>query len=74
MEELSMKYEKINVNGLDVFFRECGDPEKPVFLLLHGFPSSSHMYRNLMPYRFAYNTSSMCAYAACSIQKKADNL
>ena len=49
MEELSMKYEKINVNGLDVFFRECGDPEKPVFLLLHGFPSSSHMYRNLMP-------------------------
>lgn len=38
-----------NINGLNVFFRECGDPNKPVFLLLHGFPSSSHMFRNLMP-------------------------
>ncbi len=38
-----------NINGLNIFFRECGDKSKPTFVLLHGFPSSSHMFRNLMP-------------------------
>ncbi len=45
-----MKYSKVLVDGLNVFYRECGDPSKEIFLLLHGFPSSSHMYRDLMPY------------------------
>jgi pimeloyl-ACP methyl ester carboxylesterase len=36
-------------NGIKVFYREAGDPSKPVILLLHGFPSSSHQYRNLIP-------------------------
>lgn len=44
-----MNYSMANINGLNIFFRECGDKDKPVFLLLHGFPSSSHMFRNLMP-------------------------
>lgn len=32
-----------------MFYREAGDPGAPVVLLLHGFPTSSHMYRNLIP-------------------------
>lgn len=44
-----MNYSLANINGINIFFRECGDKSKPTFLLLHGFPSSSHMFRNLMP-------------------------
>jgi pimeloyl-ACP methyl ester carboxylesterase len=36
------------VDGVDIFYREAGDKNKPTILLLHGFPSSSHMYRNLI--------------------------
>lgn len=36
------------VDGLKIFYREAGDPSKPTIVLLHGFPSSSHMYRNLL--------------------------
>jgi len=42
-------YHTVSVNGLDIFYREAGDATKPAILLLHGFPSSSHMYRELMP-------------------------
>jgi Predicted hydrolases or acyltransferases (alpha/beta hydrolase superfamily) len=44
-----MKFSKVKVNGLNVFYRESGSTDKPVFLLLHGFPTASHMFRNLMP-------------------------
>lgn len=37
------------VADVDVFYREAGPPEAPVVLLLHGFPSSSHMFRDLIP-------------------------
>src|SRR4029077_17156728 len=37
------------VNGFKIFYREAGDPQKPNVLLLHGFPTSSHMFRNLIP-------------------------
>lgn len=37
------------VDGLKVFYREAGLPTSPVVVLLHGFPSSSHMYRDLIP-------------------------
>ena len=37
-----------NVDGLKIFYREAGDPSKPAIVLLHGFPTSSHMYRNLI--------------------------
>lgn len=38
-----------HVDGVDVFYREAGDPANPTLLLLHGFPSSSHMFRTLIP-------------------------
>jgi pimeloyl-ACP methyl ester carboxylesterase len=39
----------IEVNGVKLFYREAGDPTLPTLLLLHGFPSSSHMFRHLLP-------------------------
>lgn len=42
-------YRKLNVEGLDIFYREAGLHDRPTVLLLHGFPSSSHMFRNLIP-------------------------
>ncbi|QGQ96151.1 alpha/beta hydrolase [Paenibacillus psychroresistens] len=43
-------YKKINIDGLNIFFREAGNPNNPTIILLHGFPSSSHMFRGLIPY------------------------
>lgn len=42
-------HKTVNVNGLDIFYRESGPESAPVVLLLHGFPTSSHMFRNLIP-------------------------
>ena len=39
----------VRVRGLDIFYREAGPRSAPTVLLLHGFPSSSHMFRNLIP-------------------------
>lgn len=39
----------VDVNGLSIFYREAGLPDAPALLLLHGFPSSSRMFRNLIP-------------------------
>jgi pimeloyl-ACP methyl ester carboxylesterase len=45
-----MKNHSINIDGQTIFYREAGNKEKtPTILLLHGFPTSSHMFRNLMP-------------------------
>ncbi|SDH36865.1 alpha/beta fold hydrolase [Mucilaginibacter sp. P25] len=41
-------FRTIKVDGLDIFYREAGDKSKPTILLLHGFPSSSHMFRDLI--------------------------
>ncbi|HTN55857.1 MAG TPA: alpha/beta fold hydrolase, partial [Microbacterium sp.] len=38
-----------SVDGLDVFYREAGPADAPVILLLHGYPTSSHMFRHLIP-------------------------
>jgi pimeloyl-ACP methyl ester carboxylesterase len=40
---------RITVGEVDIFYREAGMPGNPALLLLHGFPTSSHMFRNLMP-------------------------
>jgi len=40
---------RVEIDGLEVFYREAGRPGAPVLLLLHGFPSSSHMFRELIP-------------------------
>ena len=43
------RYQTVKVDGLDIFYREAGNPDAPTVLLLHGFPTSSHMFRNLIP-------------------------
>jgi alpha/beta hydrolase fold len=42
-------HKTITVDGLDIFYREAGPQTAPTILLLHGFPTSSHMFRNLIP-------------------------
>ena len=39
----------VQIDGVNVAYREAGDPARPTVLLLHGFPTSSHMFRNLIP-------------------------
>jgi len=47
MPRVSFRYDA--ADGLNLFVREAGDPRNPTILLLHGFPSSSHMFRELIP-------------------------
>ena len=42
-------HKSVKVDGLDIFYREAGPKDAPTILLLHGFPTSSHMFRNLIP-------------------------
>jgi len=49
MSTSSITHRSASVDGLTVFYREAGPADAPVVLLLHGFPSSSHMFRNLIP-------------------------
>ncbi len=41
-------YNTVKTDNIDIFYREAGPSDAPAIVLLHGFPSSSHMYRNLM--------------------------
>lgn len=43
------RYHTTKVAGIDIFYREAGPADAPVIVLLHGFPTSSHMFRNLIP-------------------------
>src|SRR2546426_3212655 len=45
----SVKYRTAEVDGLKVFYREAGRADAPNLLLLHGFPSAGHMFRDLIP-------------------------
>jgi len=45
----TIKYRTASVDGFRIFYREAGAAGAPKLLLLHGFPSSSHMFRNLIP-------------------------
>ena len=45
----STLHKTIEVDGLEIFYREAGPEDAPTILLLHGFPTSSHMFRNLIP-------------------------
>jgi pimeloyl-ACP methyl ester carboxylesterase len=49
MKDVIAEYKTVKVDGLSIFYREIGDSTKPKLVLLHGFPSSSHQYRNLLP-------------------------
>ena len=44
-----VRYQFVEADGVKVFYREAGDPVNPTLLLLHGFPSSSHQFRELIP-------------------------
>jgi pimeloyl-ACP methyl ester carboxylesterase len=44
-----IQYKTINVGELEIFYREAGPEDAPTILLLHGFPTSSHMFRDLIP-------------------------
>jgi pimeloyl-ACP methyl ester carboxylesterase len=46
---MTLSYRTAIVDGLRVFYRSAGDPKQPAVLLLHGFPTSSHMFRDLIP-------------------------
>src|SRR4028118_796428 len=41
-------YRTVSIDGLDIFYREAGSLDNPTILLLHVFPTSSHMFRNLI--------------------------
>ena len=41
-------YKSLDVNGINVFYREAGNPQNPTIVLLHGFPTSSHQYRKVL--------------------------
>lgn len=43
-----VRYKTVTIEDVDIFYREAGDPDRPTLLLLHGFPTSSHMFRDLI--------------------------
>ncbi len=49
LPELNVVEKSIEIDGLTVVYKEGGSPDSPTILLLHGFPTSSHMFRNLIP-------------------------
>ena len=44
-----ISFRKVDVDGFNIFYREAGPKDAPVLLLLHGFPSAGHMFRDLIP-------------------------
>ena len=48
-ENTMTTYNRVPINGYEVFYREAGPKDAPTIVLLHGFPSSSHMFRELIP-------------------------
>ena len=48
-KSIMTKYQRATVDGHNIFHREAGPPDAPTILLLHGFPTSSHMFRSLIP-------------------------
>ncbi|KRF46458.1 alpha/beta hydrolase [Terrabacter sp. Soil811] len=46
---IATQHRTVDIDGLTVFYREAGHPEAPTLVLLHGFPTSSRMFRNLIP-------------------------
>lgn len=46
---MSIRFKTVDVDGTEIFYREAGDAARPTLLLLHGFPTSSHMFRDLIP-------------------------
>jgi pimeloyl-ACP methyl ester carboxylesterase len=49
LSHITIRYQQATVDGSKIFYREAGPKSAPTILLLHGFPTSSHMFRNLIP-------------------------
>jgi pimeloyl-ACP methyl ester carboxylesterase len=49
-DDSAVHYHTVKIDGVDIFYREAGPADAPAVLLLHGFPSSSFMFRNLIPH------------------------
>ncbi|WP_250633653.1 alpha/beta fold hydrolase [Pinirhizobacter soli] len=49
-KDRGVRFHKVSVDGFEVFYREAGPTDAPVLLLLHGFPTASHMFRDLIPH------------------------
>ena len=49
LEAATIRYRAVTIDGVRIFYREAGPTTAPTLLLLHGFPTSSHMFRNLIP-------------------------
>jgi pimeloyl-ACP methyl ester carboxylesterase len=47
--DATVHHRRVTIDGVDIFYREAGPAGGPTVVLLHGFPSSSHMFRNLIP-------------------------
>ena len=47
--DTTVRHRTVTVDGLSIFYREAGDARNPTLVLLHGFPSSSMMFRELIP-------------------------
>ena len=45
----TVTYRKVDVDGIGIFYREAGPKDAPTILLLHGFPTAGHMFRDLIP-------------------------
>lgn len=68
-------YRTADVDGFKIFYREVGDRAKPTLLLLHGFPSSSHMFRDLIPLladRFHLVAPDLPGFGLSEIKPRAD--
>ena len=48
-QPVEVRHKTVKVGDLDIFYREAGPKDAPTILLLHGFPTSSQMFRNLIP-------------------------
>ncbi|MDF1860394.1 MAG: alpha/beta fold hydrolase [Verrucomicrobiales bacterium] len=49
LDDQTIHYQSVQIEGQQIFYREAGPKNAPTVLLLHGFPTSSHMFRNLIP-------------------------
>jgi len=49
MSPTDTRYRSMQIQGINIAYREAGDPQRPSIVLLHGFPTSSHMFRELIP-------------------------